>query len=278
VIRLGVICAALLGLCLGCAATARAQEVVWAVGDGADNTAPAVALASQIIADQPDRFLYLGDVYPDGTAQDFVQQYHPVYGALKPITWPTPGNHDWDNRATGYYPYWRPRVSKPYYRIRIADWEVLSLNSETRTDERSPQVKWLKKQIDRTRGTCRLAFWHQPRFSPGTVHGNEPRMAPLWNALRRRARVVINAHDHIMARYKRRDGISQYIAGTGGYTLYGTRPDPNLAFAATPMQGALRMELSRGRASLQFRSLTGTVLDRSSVRCKPLTRAPRPRR
>jgi hypothetical protein len=276
-IRMGVV-GVLLALWLGCAATARAQDVVWAVGDAGDGTDPAIAMAGQIVGDQPDRFLYLGDVYPNGTAQDFAERYDPLYGALKSITWPTPGNHDWANRATGYYPYWRSRVRKPYYRVRIGDWEVLSLNSETRTDERSPQLKWLKKQLDRNTGTCRLAFFHQPRYSPGTIHGNEPRMAPLWNALRRRTRLVINAHDHVMARYKVRDGISQYIAGTGGYTLYGTRPDPQLAFAATPTQGALRMTLSRGRASLQFRSITGEVLDRSSVRCKPLKRAPRKRR
>jgi hypothetical protein len=277
-IKIGVVSSVLVALWLGCAATARAQEVVWAVGDAADYTDPAILMASQIVSDQPDRFLYLGDVYPDGTAQDFAERYHTLYGPLKAITWPTPGNHDWANRAMGYYPYWRPRVRRPYYRVRIADWEVLSLNSETRTDESSPQVKWLKKQLDRTTGTCRLAFWHQPRYSPGTVHGNEPRMAPLWNALRRRARLVINAHDHVMVRYKLRDGISQYISGAGGYTLYGTRPDPRVAFAATPTQGALRMVLSPGRASLQFRSAAGTVLDRSSVRCKPLKRAPRQRR
>jgi acid phosphatase type 7 len=274
----GFVVSVAVALCLGCAATARAQEVVWAVGDAGDGTVQAMGLASRIISDQPDRLLYLGDVYPDGRAEDFAERYDPLYGPLKAITWPTPGNHDWANRARGYYPYWSPRVRKPYYRVAIAGWEVLSLNSGARTDERSPQVKWLKKQLDRTRGTCRLAFWHEPRYSPGSVHGNEPRVAPLWNALRRRARIVINAHDHVMVRYKRRDGISQYISGAGGYTLYRTRPDPRVAFAATPTQGALRMTLSRGRASLQFRTATGAVLDRSSVRCKPLTPAPRRRR
>ncbi|MEA2332464.1 MAG: hypothetical protein QOH58_2602 [Thermoleophilaceae bacterium] len=276
--RLGFVVCVMVVLCLGCVASARAQEVVWAVGDGADGSDEAEALASQIVADQPDRFLYLGDVYPEGTAQDFAERYHPTYGPLKAITWPTPGNHEWGNRATGYYAYWRPRVRKPYYRVRIGGWEVLSLNSEIRTDRRSPQIKWLRKQLDRTTGTCRLAFWHRPWRSPGTVHGSDPAMAPLWNTLRRRARLVINAHDHVMVRYGRRDGITQYIAGTGGDTLYGTGPDPRVAFVASPTHGALRMTLSPGRASLEFRSATGAALDSSSARCKPLRPAVRRRR
>jgi len=276
-LRVGVVVSVLVAVCLGWAATAQAQSVVWAVGDGADDSDESRALAAQIIADDPDRFLYLGDVYPNGTASDFQLAYEPVYGALKPITWPTPGNHEWVNRRVGYYPYWRPRVTKPFYRVTIAGWHVYSLNSETRTDKRSPQVKWLKKQLARHTGTCRIAFWHQPRYSPGDNHTDEPAMAGLWNALKRRTRLVLNAHDHIMARMKRRDGISQYISGAGGDTLYGTVPDSRTAFAADPQEGALRIVLSRGRASLEYRTTTGAVLDSSSVRCKPLKRAPRRR-
>jgi acid phosphatase type 7 len=274
-IRVSVVSALLVALCLACAATAQAQSVVWAVGDAADDSAEARVMAAQIIADAPDRFLYLGDVYPEGTAEDFRLGYDPIYGPLKAITWPTPGNHEWVNRRTGYYPYWRPRVRNPFYRVKIAGWEVYSLNSETRTDKRSPQVRWLKRQLARTTGTCRLAFFHQPRYSPGANHGDDPKMAWLWNALRRRTRLVLNAHDHIMARMKRRDGISGYISGAGGDTLYATRPDSRAAFAADPQQGALRMVMSRGRARLEFRSAAGVVLDSSSVRCKPLKRVPR---
>jgi hypothetical protein len=276
-VRGGAFVSVMVVVLLSCVTSARAQEVVWAVGDAADGSQEATAMASQIIADQPDALLYLGDVYPNGTAQDFAERYDPLYGPLKAITWPTPGNHDWENRATGYYPYWSPRVRTPYYRFRIAGWEVLSLNSEAKVGKRALQGRWLRRQLDRYTGTCRLAFWHQPRYSPGTAHGDRAAMAALWNPLRERARIVINAHDHIMARYKRRDGISQYISGAGGDTLYGLRPDPRLAFAADPTQGALRMTLARGRASLEFRSSAGVVLDRSSVRCKPLARAPRGR-
>lgn len=275
ILRAGVFVSLLVVLCLGGAGAAHAQQVVWAVGDAADDSQEAAAMASQIVADDPDRFLYLGDVYPEGTFEDFRSFYQPLYGPLWAVTWPTFGNHEWENRATGYYAYWRPRVTKPYYRVKIGSWEVYSLNSEARADARSPQARWLKRRLAERTGTCRLAFWHRPRYSPGGNHGDDPRVAGLWSALRWRARLVVNAHEHIMARMKQRGGISAYISGAGGDTLYETRPDRRAAFIADPLQGALRMVLARGRATLEFRTATGAVLDRSRVRCKPLRRASR---
>jgi hypothetical protein len=250
-------------------AQAQAEVVLWAVGDGGDGSDEAKAVGALIQADSPDGFLYLGDVYPDGRAQDFAQRYHPVFGGLKAITWPTPGNHEWANRKTGYFRYWGRRV-KPWYRVSVPGWEIISLNSEARHDRRSVQVKWLKRAVARKRGTCRLAFWHRALRSPGLIHGGTTNVAPLWNALLGHARLVVNAHEHLMARYKPIQGMTQYVSGAGGYTLYNARPDHRTDFIRTGIQGALRISLRRGRASLEFRSTSGEVLDRSSASCRPL--------
>src|SRR5881398_1209004 len=73
-------------------ATTR-RVVVWAVGDGANGSAPAKALAARMAADRAARLLYLGDVYEDGSAGDFARNYRPIYGRLDARTAPTPGNH-----------------------------------------------------------------------------------------------------------------------------------------------------------------------------------------
>jgi hypothetical protein len=116
--------------------------------------------------------------------------------------------------------------------------------------------------------TCRIAFWHRPRFSSDSVHGDGPDIAPLWNALQGHARLVLNGHGHVMARYKRRGSLTQYLAGTGGKVRYGVLEDPRLAFARSDMAGALRMTLSPGRAELEFRAVNGQRLDRSSATCR----------
>jgi acid phosphatase type 7 len=242
---------------------------VWAVGDGADGSAIARRLAGRIEQSNPEAFLYLGDVYPGGTAEDYQRNWRPVYGPLDPITWPTPGNHEWWAREQGYYPYWRPHgKAKPWQRFSVAGWEILSLNSETAHGPGSPQLRWLDRVLARRDTTCRIAFWHRPRYSTDSVHGDAPDIEPLWAALRGNARLVLNGHGHVLARYKRRNGLTQYLAGAGGRVRYGVSPHPTLAFARGDRTGALRIDLSRGRAALQFRAVNGEVLDTSRATCR----------
>jgi hypothetical protein len=249
---------------------------VWALGDGADGSAAASSLARAIERDRPDAVLYLGDVYPDGTPEDYARSYEPIYGDLAGITWPTIGNHEYANRHRGYYPYWRRhRRAKPWYRVRLGGWDLFALNSEAPHGPGSRQLRWLEARLSGAKGDCRLAFWHRPRFSAGTVHGDSPDLAPLWAALRGHARVVLSGHDHVMLRYRPRDGLTQYVAGTGGATLYGTRPDDRAVFARSGVTGALRIRLAPGAAQLEFRSIDGAVLDRSETQCRSALRPAR---
>ena len=244
--------------------------LVWAVGDGADGSATARRLAARIERERPARFLYLGDVYPSGTATDFRRRYQPVYGRLDSIAAPTPGNHEWGNRSTGYFPYWRRAKGRPqpsWYSFRLAGWEVLSLNSQAPHGTGSEQLRWLRARL-RAQGTCRLAFWHRPRYSAGTVHGDQPDVAPFWNALRGHARLVVNGHEHNLQRFRRRDGLTEYVAGAGGRVRYRLRRDRRLAFARSDRSGGLRIRLSPGRALLEFRSAGGALLDSSRATCR----------
>jgi hypothetical protein len=259
-----------LSLVAGLTAPTPERAVVWAAGDGADGSPVARRLARRIERDRPDAFLYLGDVYPSGTAYDFKRNYAPVYGRLADITWPTLGNHEWANRSLGYEPYWRRHGrGKPWYRLRLGGWELISLNSEAPHGPRSHQLRWLRRVLAEHDGTCRLAFWHRPRFSAGTVHGDAPDVGPLWSTLRGHARLVLNGHDHALQRLRRRDGLTEYVAGAGGAGLYGLYSDPRLAFGRAGQTGALRVTLTPRRAGLEFRTVNGTVLDRSRASCRP---------
>ena len=265
----------LLAVLAGSAQAATAQPspepaLVWAVGDGADGSRAARVLAARIAGERPARFLYLGDVYPSGTATDFRRRYQPVYGRLDSIAAPTPGNHDWGNRRSGYHPYWRRakgRAQPAWYAFRLAGWEILSLNSQAPHGQGSEQLRWLRARLSAP-GTCRLAFWHRPRYSAGTVHGDQLDLAPFWNALRGHARLVVNGHEHNLQRFRRRDGLTQYVAGAGGRVRYGLRRDSRLAFGRSDRTGALRIQLEPERALLEFRSAGGALLDSSRATCR----------
>jgi len=243
--------------------------VVWAVGDGGSSSDAARRVSALIAHDDPDRVIYLGDVYDNGTRAEFETNFAAVYGDLVERMWPTPGNHEWANRAEGYAPFWREVLGKrlPYHYAREAGgWQVLSANSETPDDP--AQLAWLRRRAA-ARGTCRIVFWHRPGMNAGEHREETGDVAPLWDAIAGHAAIVLSGHDHNLQRFEPVDGTVQYISGAGGRSRYGVDRDfPRLAFADDGTEGALRMALEPGRAELRFVAADGTVLDTSTVTCE----------
>lgn len=248
----------------------RSRAEIWAVGDGADAELAGARVTRLIERSGPDRVLYLGDVYESGTREEFEQNYAPTFGRLASITAPTLGNHEAPNAEVGYEPYWRDiygNTPPSFYSFELGGWEILSLNSEIDHDSGSDQVRWIREQT-REGGDCRLAFWHRPRYSAGTTHGDDPSLQPLWDALSGRARLIVNGHEHDMQRLAPRSGIIQLVAGAGGRSSYPIdRGYGGLRFSDDQLLGALRLQLAPGRASYAFVSVGGTILDSGSVRC-----------
>ena len=91
----------------------------------------------------------------------------------------------------------------------------------------------------------------------------------MWNALRGRATVVVNGHDHDMQRLVPVDGITQFVSGAGGASSYAVdRSDPRLAFGDAGTNGALRLELTPGLARFAFITTAGATLDSGAVPCR----------
>jgi hypothetical protein len=253
----------------GTPAGADGRAVVWAVGDGATGSGPAKALAAHIAADHGDRVLYLGDVYESGTPTEFREHFASVYGPVLDTMLPTPGNHEWGNHLEGYDAFWRRTTSAPtppWYALRVGGWQVLSLNSEAPHGEGDEQLRWLQQQLARP-ATCRLAFWHRPRFSAGR-HGDQDDVAPLWDAVVGRATLILNGHDHDVQRLKPVQGTVEIVDGAGGADLYSVDDgDQRLAFADDQSFAAARLSLGATDARVQVVTATGRVLDRTRVPC-----------
>ena len=242
------------------------RATVWAVGDA--NPPNSKRVARLIRRSDPDRVLYLGDVYPEGDADDFDRWAEALRGLIERMA-PTPGNHEWELRSEGYEPFWREVTGEtppPYYSFRVAGWDVLSVNSEDA--EWRAAVSWLEQQA-RPGGNCRIAFWHRPRYSAGKYHEGNDIAREYWEALDGRARIILNGHDHNMQRLEERDSIVEFIAGAGGRHRHGVDERARiLEFGDDKHFGALRLKLSPGRAAWRFVAVGGQVLDRGSLRCR----------
>jgi len=261
---------------------------VWAVGNGAESSGRGPAVARLVARGRPQRFLYLGGVFPRGVLDDFVRGYAPAFGRFTAFTAPTAGRPEWRNRGLGYEPYWTAvsrsadrsalasfaksasRGRPPaYFAFEVGGWEILSLNSEASHGSDSSQVKWLEKQLGKGRGTCRLAFWSRPRYSAGPAPDAQD-VEPFWDALRRRAVLVLNAGNRNMQRIRQK-GITQLTAGSGGVGLQKAPNGRKLAtFTNDTRYGALRLDLLPTSARFTFVAVDGPTLDTGTVPCRPL--------
>ena len=238
---------------------------LWAVGDAGGPGSRAVA--DLIERARPDRLLYLGDVYPRGKETDF-RAWGQDFRGLLDRTAPTPGNHDWPESREGYEPFWRKVTGETpptYYAFRAGGWQILSANSEHSDD--GAVANWLEDQTS-AGGTCRIVFWHRPRFSAGP-RGNENDVQELWEAIRGRARVLLGAHEHDMQRLEPNEGVVQFVSGAGGFSHHDVADEPRVAFSNSTEDGALRLRLSPGVARWAFVAVGGRVLDSGSLRCHP---------
>ena len=236
-----------------------ADPVVGAAGDiacdpadpnfnGGAGTASAChmrAVSDLLLQSHLTAVLGLGDEqYECAGLSAFASSYDPTWGRLKSITYPAPGNHEYQTsggtncdaagNAAGYYTYFGSAAgdpSKGYYSFDLGTWHLIALNASCAKvggcGAGSPEEIWLKNDLATHTNRCTLAFWHNPRYSSGGV-GNDSTFSPFWQDLyNANAELVLVGHDHEYERFAPQNassgldtarGIREFVVGTGGKT------------------------------------------------------------
>jgi hypothetical protein len=257
---------------------ASTDPVVVAAGDLCGDPTSCASTANLVDAIDPDAVLTLGDnAYEDGTLAQYETYYRPNWGRFDGKVYPAPGNHDFHTaNAHGYRDYFGVRAPGLYYSYDLGAWHVVSLaGSGVSVDT---QDAWLKADLAAHPSDCLLAYWHEPRFSSGDVHGNSNAYAPLWTTLYAAgADLILNGHDHNYQRYGKLDpsgraapaGAREFVVGTGGWGHYGfttTSPMPEVRNATT--YGVLKLTLHPKSYDWRFVAAGGsTFLDSGSDTC-----------
>jgi hypothetical protein len=129
------------------------------------------------------------DAYPNGTAQDFIDNYSTTWGRLVRNSWPAIGNHEYGDYArtdaNGYFDFFSglvpgfPQASpaplnRPdgWYSYEWGQWTIVVLNTNCNVVNCAAQNSWLQAILaaslaGETAGKpkCQLVYAHHPRFS-----------------------------------------------------------------------------------------------------------------
>jgi chitodextrinase len=258
--------------------------IVAAAGDGADGATAATNVSNLVTSINPNLFLYLGDVYEDGTVSEFYNWYgtgSTSYSRLNPITDPTIGNHEYvGSSAAGYFDYWNNIPN--YYSFNAGGWHFVSLNSNSSrigVDKTSVQYAWLSQDLAANASMCTIVYYHHPLYNVGP-EGPTTAMSDIWALMAQDGvSIVLNGHDHDYQRWVPLDGsgnpsstgITEFVAGGGGHGLQTiATSDPRVAFSdyLNPEAfGALKLSLNLSGASFSYINSSGVILDSGVIPC-----------
>ena len=260
--------------------------VVAAVGDGAGGEPNTNNVANLIKSVNPNLFLYLGDVYEQGSIAEFFNWYGnggTFFDQFRSITDPTVGHHEYLTAGAAPYFYYWDNVPN-YYSFNANGWHFISLNSNGidigGVGPASPEYKWLQGDLAANPTACTIAYYHHPLYSIGP-EGTEAAMVDIWKLLaQNNVDIVLTGNDHDYERWIPMDGngvpsltgMTEFVLGVGGHSMQTVvNSDPRVAYwtDANPAGfGALFLTLNPTYASYSYRSsVNGSVLDSGSIQC-----------
>jgi chitodextrinase len=258
--------------------------IVAATGDGADGGTFAAGVANLVSSLNPNLFLYLGDVYEDGSVSEFYNWYGnggTNFSNFYSITDPTIGNHEYTgSQAPGYFDYWNNIPN--YYSFNADGWHFISLNSNASrfpVDKTSAEYAWLSQDLAANSSLCTIVYYHHPLFNIGP-EGPTTAMSDIWALMAQNGvSIVLNGHDHDYQRWVPLDangqpsasGITEFVAGGGGHgTQTILNSDARVAYSndLSPQAfGALQLVLDPSGASFEYINSSGVVLDSGVISC-----------
>jgi acid phosphatase type 7 len=229
------------------------------------------------------RVLALGDLqYENGSEAGFLGSYARSWGTFRATTLPVPGNHEYNTAgAKGYYRYFGS-VATPapgYAATKVGRWTVYLLNSNCDAINCRRQRRWLDSALGADPSRCTAIVMHHPRYSSGFEHGSDDGLAAFWQiAYDHHVDLALAGHDHDYERFapmdahrrvRPRRGITSFVVGTGGRSLYhlGKREVGSRYFRADRF-GVLLLRLGDGAFSWKFRTIGGATRDAGARNCR----------
>jgi predicted phosphodiesterase len=212
-----------------------------AIGDSGFGDTVTRRLAANMVGQEPDFFIHLGDVVynmedygSDSWRNWAVKYYRPFQEILRRMPhYATVGNHDRETATLldgqSFYFWAFPPLDaaeafngqRQWYRFEANDVRFLALNSQSFYTDRSlaAQNAWLDAQLADTSFRTNILFFHIPLWTSGSVHPDDGApVAQTWQhrfqAVAEHIGLVLTGHSHLYERIQR--GNIPYITSGGG--------------------------------------------------------------
>ena len=190
----------------------------------------------------------VGDnIYGSERPQDFKKKFEDPYKPLLDAGvkfYASLGNHD-AREQRFYKPF--NMDGKLYYTFSPKpEIRFFALESTYPVPE---QIRWLEKELKASGSNWKIVFFHHPLYSSGDRHGSDLRLREVLEPLflANNVSVVLTGHDHFYERVKPQNGITYFVAGSGGKLRSGNIDrstgitakgfDTDLAFMAAEIAG-----------------------------------------
>ena len=281
--------------------SASRDPMVATVGDGASDEALGNNLVQSIAASNPDLFLYLGDIYEEGTFTENLNHYGSnsmdggtgtLWGAMGAITQPTIGNHeilvDWQDYFHGRPLYTSFRFGNVLFFDLASD--HASMGAE------SAQYNYVKGILENPTAPpppCIVTFFHRPTLQDDGISASR---LPMWSLLTNNGGdLVLNGHSHTTVVHKPLNDqlqlpspgeptMVQMIFGAGGTGLgSGWADEPRIEWKLGGTPGATYITLNGARdggvptsLSWTHKDTAGNVLRTGTRDCRGQPTAPAP--
>jgi hypothetical protein len=123
--------------------------------------------------------------------------------------------------------------NRGYYSYDLGTWHIIAVNAicggAASGCNRAAEITWLQNDLATHSNTCTLALVSAPRYSSGSVHGNNADMQDFWGTLASGgADLYLSGDDHDYERFApmnaqgayTQQGMREIIVGTGGRSHY----------------------------------------------------------
>ena len=238
--------------------------------------------------DDPCFMVYAGDAPHHG---DLSIHWDRWFRAVEPFTTRKPimlsiGNHELgDTRSLVNYRTYNAlptsQGNEAYYSFDYGPVHFVCLDTES---ELYPeQIPWVEKDLAATKKPWKVAYFHSPPFSSGTVHGSNEELRRVIEPIfsKHHVNLVISGHDHLYERSKPinllispnapvssyRDGTCYVVSAGAGAGLYDAQAGNWwTAVLKTKIHHLCRIKVNGSRSMrLEAVSLDGRIIDSVTI-------------